>query len=180
MIQGNMAKTNVNHRHRVVCLVLATMASLNVSYGQSADFQIVWVVIGEAASSGARAAARAGRQLFKGSDLVARSLDETRVSRVQVQPEVSELTAGDRLCITDLRILASGPDQSPIGGAPMSISIRQDHKDRLQVQRRSDDICFTPTEAGEYPIRLNSLLPAPDGTLRGAQFFMRVTVPAPP
>jgi hypothetical protein len=37
-----------------------------------------------------------------------------------------------------------------------------------------------PVEAGEYTVRLTSMLPAQDGTMRGAQIFIRVSDPDAP
>jgi len=37
-----------------------------------------------------------------------------------------------------------------------------------------------PNEPGEYPVRLTSMLPAQDGTMRGAQMFIRVSDPNAP
>lgn len=141
---------------------------------QVADFQVVWVVIGEAASGDRERSARAGRQLFMASDLMALSLENVRVMRVDVEPVVVELPAGERLCLSSLQIRAVGVDQQPITGAPLSVSIRQDQRQRLNVRRTKRDICLHPAAAGEYPVRLTSLLPAPDGTMRGAQLFVRV------
>lgn len=139
-----------------------------------ADFQIVWVVVGEVASADS-GPPRAGRQLFRGPDLAAFSLQDVKVVQVKVEPDISELTPGQRICMTDLHINAFGPDQASVQAAPLSISIRQDHRHRLNLQRKSDDICFAPQEPGEYPVRVTSLVPAADGTMRGAQFFLRVT-----
>lgn len=161
----------------VLCLLLvAAMAAFATerAVGQDmANFQIVWVNVGEAASSSNRP--RAGRQLFKAPDLVSLSLDQVKVSQVRVEPEISELATGQRLCMTGLSIRAFAADGSSVEAAPLYISIRQDHRHRLNLQRKSDDICFTPREPGEYPVRVTSLVPAPDGTMRGAQFFLRVT-----
>jgi hypothetical protein len=160
----------------VLCLMALTWMTLAASesaVGQDmAHFQIVWVNVGEAASSSERP--RAGRQLFNGPDLVSLSLDQVKVSQVRVEPEISQLTAGQRLCMTDLSIQAFRADGTPVEAAPLSISIRQDHRHRLRLQRKSNDICFSPQEPGEYPVRVTSLVPAPDGTMRGAQFFLRV------
>jgi hypothetical protein len=81
-----------------------------------------------------------------------------------------------------MNIRALGPERQLVDGAPLSISIRQDHKQRLGMNRSKRDICVRPNQAGEYPVRLTSMLPAKDGTIRGAQIFIRVSdseVPAP-
>jgi hypothetical protein len=162
----------------VSCLML--LSSMAVPGDRStaaqdvANFQIVWVVVGEVAAADS-GPPRAGRQLFRGPDLAAFSLQEVKVVQVKVEPDVSELTPGQRICMTDLHISAFGPDRARVQAAPLSISIRQDHRHRLNLQRKSDDICFSPQEPGEYPVRVTSLVPADDGTMRGAQFFLRVT-----
>jgi hypothetical protein len=137
-------------------------------------FQIVWVVIGEAASATDKGSAHAGRQLFMASDLVSRSLANVKIEQVDVTPVISELAIGERLCLTAMNIRTLGPGREPVGEAPLSISVRQDHKQRLGLSRSKRDICVTPTDAGEYPLRLTSMLPANDGTMRGAQVFIRV------
>lgn len=136
-------------------------------------FQIVWVMIGEAATGSEKGAERVGRQLFLASELMSLSLGNTKVERVDVEPVILEIGVGEQLCLTALTMRAYGPDRQPIGGAPLAVSIRQDHKERLSLKRSKRDICMRPAEEGEYPIRLTSLLPAPDGTMRGAQVFLR-------
>lgn len=140
-------------------------------------FQIVWVVIGEAASASGKDPAHAGRQLFMASDLLTKSLANVKVEHVDVAPVINQLVVGQRLCLTQMSIRAVGPGKEPIAGAPLSISVRQDHKQRLGLSRSKRDICLRPTEAGEYPVRLTSILPAHDGTMRGAQVFVRVNDP---
>lgn len=147
---------------------------------QAADFQIVWVVVGEAASSDGKGAARAGRQLFGASDLMSKTLRSVKVAKVDVQPVVIELAVGEELCLSTLSINAFDSDQKPILGAPLSVAVRQDHKERLDLQRSRKNICVRPNEPGEYPLRLTSLLPAPDGTMRGAQVFLRAKDPPSP
>lgn len=138
-----------------------------------AEFQIVWVVIGEAATAGDKRAGRTGRQLFLASDLLQMTLDNVKVTRIDVEPVIVEIGVGEEMCLSGLTMHAFGPDQQPIGGAPLSIAIRQDHKERLGLKRSKRDICVRPADVGEYPVRLTSLLPAPDGTMRGAQVFLR-------
>jgi hypothetical protein len=144
---------------------------------QLGDFQIVWVVVGEAASADGNGTVRAGRQLFGASDLLSRNLNSVKVENVTTEPVAIQMTAGQQLCLSSLHIRAFGPDRKPIAGAPLSVAIRQDHKESLRLQRSRKDICVKPDGAGEYPVRLTSLLPAPDGTMRGAQVFLRVAAP---
>lgn len=160
----------------VAVLAAATTAPWQMSDAQ-ASFQIVWVVIGEAASATDNGSAHAGRQLFMASDLVSKSLANVKIEQVDVTPAINELRVGQRLCLTSLGIRALGPERELVGGAPLSVSVRQDHKQRLGLTRSKRDICVKPNEPGEYPIRLTSLLPAKDGTTRGAQVFIRVSDP---
>lgn len=157
--------------------VLAGLGAVGAAASQEAPFQIVWVVIGEASSADDNASAHAGRQLFMASDLVSKSLANIKVEQVDVTPVISELTLGKRMCLTQLNIRALGPGKRLIADAPLSIAVRQDHKPRLGLKRGKRDICLSPTAAGEYPVRLTSLLPARDGSTRGAQVFVRVSDP---
>jgi hypothetical protein len=143
-------------------------------------YQIVWVVIGEASSATDNGSAHAGRQLFRATDLVSKSLANVKIEHVEVSPAVTELDVGERLCVSAMNIRALGPERTLVGDAPLSISVRQDHKQRLGLKRSKRDICVKPNEPGEYPVRLTSLLPAKDGTMRGAQVFIRVTDPDAP
>ena len=138
---------------------------------QTADFQIVWINVGEVAAA---QPARAGRQLFMAPDLVAFSLNKVTVARVDIEPAVIPLRAGEQFCLTSLRVIANGEDRKGVDNAPLTVSVRQDQRERLGLKRTKKDICFRPTSAGEYPVRFNSLLPARDGTTRGAQLFIRV------
>jgi hypothetical protein len=142
-----------------------------------AAYQIVWVVIGEASSATDNGSAHAGRQLFMASDLVSKSLANIKIEQVDVSPAITELNVGDKLCLSAMNIRALGPERELVGAAPLSISVRQDHKQRMGLRRSKRDICVRPNEPGEYPVRLTSLLPARDGTMRGAQIFIRVSEP---
>lgn len=160
----------------LAALVAATAAPWQAAGAQSA-FQIVWVVIGEASSPTDNGSAHAGRQLFMGSDLVSKSLANIKIEQVDVQPAMNEITVGERLCLTSMNIRALGPERAPVAGAPLSVSVRQDHKHRLGLRRSMRDICVRPNVPGEYPLRFTSMLPAQDGTVRGAQVFVRVSDP---
>ena len=140
---------------------------------QQVDFQIVWVVIGEAASGDTKRSARAGKQLFMASDLVQWSLQRVQVTKVDAAPVVIELRVGEEICVSSLELRAYASDPQPLDGAPMSIAVRQDQKERLGLRRSRHDICMKPQEVGEFPVRFTSLVPAPDGTMRGAQVFVR-------
>jgi hypothetical protein len=141
---------------------------------QMADFQIVWITVGEVAAASDGHTARAGRQLFMAPDLVQFSLNKITVARVEVEPSVIALKIGEQFCLTSLRVLANADDRKAIDNAPLSVSVRQDQRERLSMTRAKNDLCFMPTSPGEYPVRFNSLLPARDGTTRGAQIFLRV------
>jgi hypothetical protein len=159
-------------------LLLTAVAAFQPAPGEEeGPFQIVWVVIGEASSGADDAPAQAGRQLFMASDLVSKSLDNVRIEQVEVDPVINELTVGQRLCVTKMSIRAHGADKELVRGAPLSISVRQDQKPRLGLKRSKRDICLQPTAAGEYPVRLTSMLPARDGSTRGAQVYLRVSDP---
>lgn len=153
--------------------VAASLVGSSCTAVAQVGFQIVWVTIGEAATAQNKRATRVGRQLFLASDLLNMSLDKVKVARVDVEPVIVEVGVGEQLCLSALTMRAFGPDQKPIDGAPLSITIRQDHKERLRLNRSKRDICVKPADAGEYPVRVTSLLPAPDGTMRGAQVFLR-------
>jgi hypothetical protein len=155
-------------------LLLAAHAA---AQAQVADFQIVWVMIGEVAGSTGNQPTRAGRHLFMAADIADFSLKEVRVSRVEAEPVVTSLVVGEKFCLSALRIVASARDNSAVKQAPLSVSVRQDHRDALGLERNNNDICMQPISVGEYPIRFTSLLPAPDGTIRGAQIFVRVREP---
>lgn len=141
---------------------------------QVADFQIVWVNVGEIAAAANGERTRAGRQLFMAPDLVEFSLNKVTIARVDVQPSVIAMKVGQRFCLTSLGVAASSEDRENVKDAPLSVSVRQDQRERLDIQRGRKNICFKPTTGGEFPVRFNSLLPARDGTTRGAQIFLRV------
>jgi hypothetical protein len=154
------------------CLVVGLLSLTANAY--SAGFQIVWVVVGDAVSSAGDQPTKAGKHLFMASDIAEMSLAQVSVNGLNVQPTVSSLVVGQSFCFTSLRIAATGKDRSLVKHAPLSVSVRQDHRDALQLQTRKQDICVRPSTAGEYPIRFTSLIPAPDGGMRTAQVFLRV------
>lgn len=174
-------KKSIPRPFAAVPLALLTASFLGVgpmpARAQFGDFQIVWVLVGEAASADWDGSSRAGRQLFVQTDLMSKTMRNVKVAKVEVEPVVIELGVGEQLCLSSLHIRAFSQDQEPIPSAPMSIAVRQDHKERLRLQRSKKDICVRPSEAGEYPVRLTSLLPAQDGTMRGAQVFLRASDP---
>ena len=162
---------------RLVALCSAALVSVVCGSLVAQDFQIVWVVVGEAEATAGNRPARAGRHLFMASELMTLSMKNVKVSRIEVAPAVTQLTAGVRLCVSSLNIIAYDNEGAALERAPLSISVRQDQKQKLALTREKNDICVSPSEAGEYPMRFASLLPARDGTTRGAQIFLRVTAP---
>jgi len=147
----------------------------HLSPAAAQDFQIVWVLVGEAEANAGDKPARAGNHLFMASDLMTLSMQNVKVARVDVAPTVSSIPTGQRLCVSSLTIKAFDPAGGTLKSAPLSISVRQDQKQKLALERNKNDICITPSASGEYPIRFSSLLPANDGTTRGAQIFVRVS-----
>lgn len=171
LIQGQLIRAALVHA--LVCGILS-VASWPGPTLRAADFQIVWVVIGEAAASAGDQPLAAGRHLFMASELASFSLRNVKVARIEAGPVITRLAVGERFCLTSLKIMASSADGSIVKHAPLSISVRQDHKDALYLERSKDNICVRPTIPGEFPLRFTSLLPAADGTARGAQIFIRV------
>lgn len=156
------------------------LAMPGLAAAQSAEFTIEWTVIGQAAASDTVRPVRAGKELFTPADLSMLSLQNVRVARVDVQPVVLEVAAGQRICVPTLEIQAFDSEGKPVGNAPLSIAVRRDHEKALQLTRSKQDICLRPASAGEYPLRFSSLLPAADGTMRGAQVFVRARDRQPP
>jgi hypothetical protein len=154
--------------------IAALLLQPHAALPQTADFQIVWINVGEVAAAPDGRAARAGRQLFMAPDLVQFSLNKITVARVDVEPSVIALKPGEKFCLTSLHVNVNAEDHTEVENAPLSVSVRQDQRERLSMRRAKSDICFKPSTPGEYPVRLNSLLPARDGTTRGAQIFLRV------
>lgn len=180
MVQWTLTRFSGRRLARIAAVLTGAViaaAVIGTARAQPPPFQIVWVVIGEASSASDTEPAHAGRQLFMASDLVSRSLANVRVEQVEVVPTIHELAVGQRLCVTQMGIRTIGPGKEPVQGAPLSISVRQDHKHQLGLNRSKRDICLRPSEAGEYPLRLTSMLPAGDGTTRGAQVYIRVSDP---
>jgi hypothetical protein len=163
---------------RVVGRAASVLACLLVvpglGFGQSTEFQIEWTVVGQAAGADAVRPVRAGKALFTTADISTLSLQNVRVARVDVQPVVLQVATGQQVCVPTLKIQAFDADGRTVGNAPLSIAVRRDHEKALELTRSKENVCVRPSAAGEYPLRFSSLLPAPDGTMRGAQAFMRV------
>ena len=159
----------------ILSAVVMCLTRTDAAFAQTADFQIVWVVVGEAEANANGPPVRAGRHVFMASDLMSLSMKNVKVARVDVAPAVSQIATGQRLCISSLKITAYAPGAEVLKSAPLSVSVRQDQKQKLALMRDKNDICVTPNAAGEYPIRFASLLPAADGTTRGSQIFLRVS-----
>ncbi len=144
------------HRCVVGLLAVGLIAPV-LAMAQSVDFKVAWITVGEGVSSADNAAAiRPG----------------TKIVRVDVQPTIVEVAVGKQVCLGSLQVRAFGADGKPVAGAPLSITVREDQKQQLQLTH-SKDLCMRPARSGEYPIRFTSKLPAADDTLRGAQVFLR-------
>ncbi|HKE95655.1 MAG TPA: hypothetical protein VKB34_15175 [Povalibacter sp.] len=161
----------------MLMLIGALLLGVLAHRSEATEFQIVWVTIGDAETSKGEGPPRAGRHLFMAADLTEMALKQIAVAKVEVTPEINSVAVGEKFCLTSLKMVATQPNRSPVKLAPLSVSVRQDHRDALGLERTADDICIHPSAAGEYPIRFTSVLPAADGTIRGAQIFIRVTEP---
>ena len=162
----------------VYALLACTMWTSQPASAQG-EFQIVWVNVGEAATENVSGAARAGKRLFAGAELAKLSLENVRVARIDAAPVVTEIALGQQWCLSALDVRAFDAEQELVPAAPLSVTVRQDQRPRLQMKRTARDLCVRPSEPGEYPLRLTSVLPAPDGSIRGAQIFLRVIGAAP-
>lgn len=155
-------------------VLIASLLALGSTTARAQDFQIVWVVIGEVAGASADEPLRAGRHLFMANELAAFSMQRVEVAKVEALPSVVQLAIGERFCLSALNVAGLTASGTPVKKSPMTISVRQDHKEALGLDRRKNDICVKGTSAGEFPIRFASMLPAKDGTTRGAQVFLRI------
>ena len=118
----------------------------------------------------------ASRELAPLADLAQQVTRQgAKVTRLDVEPAVLEVVIGEQVCISTLHIRAFGADGRQISGVPLSITVREDLRGKLQLARSSHDVCVRPSRGGEYPIRFTSRLPAPDGSTRGAQVFVRAS-----
>lgn len=158
----------------LLATVLLAVGGIAARQAVAQNFQIVWVVVGEAEATAGTRPARVGKQLFMASELMTLSMQNVKVARLDVAPAVSTISVGQQLCVSSLNMVAYDSNGAALASAPLSISIRQDQKQKLALTRGKRDICVTPEDVGEYPIRFSSLLPARDGTTRGAQIFLRV------
>lgn len=156
-------------------MLATTIALVSAAALAQPDFQIVWVRVGEAATQSDAGQARAGRRLFDAGDLASLSMNNVRITRIDAEPVVSHIRVGEQWCLSRLHLSARDADQQPAPSAPLSVTVRQDQREHLGIRRSRKDICVRPNAPGEYPIRLTSLLPAPDGSMRGAQVFVRVS-----
>ena len=155
-------------------LLIASLLTAGSHAVRAQDFQIVWVVIGEVAGASPDEPLRAGRHLFMANELAAFSMRHVEIAKVEALPSVIELAIGERFCISALNVAGLTATGTPVKNSPMTISVRQDHKEALGLDRRKNDICVKGMSAGEFPIRFASMLPAKDGTTRGAQVFLRI------
>lgn len=140
------------------------------------DFQVAWIAIGEAAASAGDESVHASRELAPLADLAQQlTRHGAKVTRVAVEPTVLDVVIGEQVCLSALHIRAFDAEGRQISGVPLSITVREDLRGKLQLARSVRDICVRPSRGGEYPIRFTSKLPAPDGSTRGAQVFVRAS-----
>ena len=85
-----------------------------------------------------------------------------KVVRVDVEPAIIAVAVGKQVCLSALQVRAFGPDGSALAGAPLSSTIREDHKAAAAAHASEGRHLHAPREPGEYPIRFTSKLPAPD------------------
>jgi hypothetical protein len=128
--------------------------------GQAVEFKVAWTTIGTIVSPGDSGTAALQR--------------DTRIANVDVQPTIIELAVGKELCVSSLQVRTFGADRKPVAGVRLQIAVRKDQMQPLQL-KRAKGICMQPARSGEYPIRFTSEVPAADGTLRGAQIFLRAS-----
>jgi hypothetical protein len=131
---------------------------ISAAAAQTVGFTISWKTVGQVVTAGAT-------EPPKGA----------QVARVDVQPAIVKVAVGKQVCLSSLQISAIDPQGRPVAGAPLSIVVREDHKQSLQLSRPKGDVCMRPAHPGEYPVRLTSKLPARDGSVRGAQIFLRAS-----
>ena len=82
------------------------------------------------------------------------SLKNVKITRVDVQPSVLQIMVGEQLCLSSLQISAFDSSQHAVRGAPLSVAIRQDHKEKMGLKRSQQDICMRPGEPGDaHPAR---------------------------
>jgi hypothetical protein len=99
----------------LLCLIAPIQGAAQV-----ADFKVAWTTVGEVLSS---------------ADSTAATMQPgTKVARVDVQPMIAEVAVGKQVCISSMQVRAFGDDGRPIAGAPLVISVRQDH---ARIRNRS-------------------------------------------
>jgi hypothetical protein len=103
------------------------------------------------------------------------SPESPKVDRVEIAPEIVRGSVGALVCISQLDIAAYTHAGERASAVPLSIDMQQQQLRKLTFSPKPNDLCFRPREPGEYAIRFSSKLPAADGTLRGAQVFVRVS-----
>ena len=145
-------------RRSVVAAVACWLVPAAAALAQTAGFTITWKTVGQVVTAGAT-------EPPKGA----------QVARVDVQPTVVELAVGKQMCLSSLQISVLDAQGRPVAGAALSIAVREDHKQSMQLSRPKGDVCIRPAYAGEYPVRFTSTLPARDGSVRGAQIFVRAS-----
>lgn len=98
-----------------------------------------------------------------------------KVDRIVIAPAVITGTIGKPVCISQLDIAAYTDSGQRAHAVPLMVDMQQEHLRKLTFSTRNNDLCLRPTQTGEFTIRFSSQVPAADGTLRGAQVFVRVS-----
>lgn len=150
-------------------LMLALAASASIA--QVASFDIEWRTLAVAHSNMAEQRPKLERTYAR---LPARTATDMRVERVSAVPEVVVLGIGQNFCLSSLDLGALDSAGQRLQGVAVSVDVRADDLPGLRVLPNKQDVCFRPAKPGEYAIRFTSLVPARDGTFRGAQMFIRV------
>jgi hypothetical protein len=158
---------------RVLLLMIAGTCALTAGQAsaQGTAFDIHWrtIAVAESTAPGAKAQLRrTGARLDKAD------ASGIAVDRVEVEPAVLSAQVGQTVCLGQFDYAAFFNDQR-VPGLKLMLDVRADHLPQLQMSAPAGDVCFKPSAPGEYPVRITSLTPARDSTLRGAQIYLRVS-----
>lgn len=154
---------------RPITSTLMLIAAFAVS--AQSNLNIVWREVAQAHSNAAGASPTVQPLAAASAPAPA----TVKVDRLVVSPAIVSGSVGKTVCISQLDIAAYTESGQRAQGVPVSVDMQQDHLRKLTFTPRARDLCFRPQQAGEYIIRLSSKVPAADGTLRGAQVFVRVS-----
>ncbi|MET0988402.1 MAG: hypothetical protein ABW034_23630 [Steroidobacteraceae bacterium] len=154
---------------RLITSTVMLIAAFAVS--AQSNLKIVWREVGQTHSNAAGASPTVQPLAAASAPIPA----TVKVDRLVVSPAIVSGTVGKPVCISQLDIAAYTESGQRMQGVPVSVDMQQDHLRKLTFTPKDKDLCFRPLQAGEYIIRLSSKVPAADGTVRGAQVFVRVT-----